>query len=326
MVKLNENTKNEILEKFKNGSSTGSIMTEYKLSRSTVQRLRNEQPLLYEDNTSYASSSKEELNNLLNDLNDEPPIIEPPIIEPQIIDPVQMNDRIVQEETIRVQNPVQRDTTFQNIHGKLDIINKLDLFNESKVNNKPVQQQNQSFNQPVQPKKIIINGTEDDYIKKRNLVNKCKLYIDEFPERLNNLHGGDPATFKHRLRELDCPQLEILIENIKFEISAPSTKILFNNAFFILMNQTESLSNSLFNININGLCEQLKKNNDVNDALRELSCQFDLTNYTTPEIRLGSAILLTAMSIYNTNKISESIDNHLETPIDPDIQEQFKNL
>ena len=91
------------------------------------------------------------------------------------------------------------------------------------------------------------------------------------------------------------------------------------------MNQTESLSNS-FGYNINGLSEQLKKNNDVNDALRELSCQFDLTNYTTPEIRLGSAILLTAMSIYNTNKITESIDNYLEKPIDPDIQEQFKNL
>ena len=206
----------------------------------------------------------------------------------------------------------------------MDIINKFDLFGE-KVNHKPVQQQNQSFNQPVQPKKIMINGTEDDYIKKRNLVNKCKLYIDEFPERLTNLHGGDPATFKHRLRELDCPQLEILIENIKFEISAPSTKILFNNAFFILMNQTESLSNS-FGYNINGLSEQLKKNNDVNDALRELSCQFDLSNYTTPEIRLGSAILLTAMSIYNSNKITESIDNYLEKPIDPDIQDKFKNL
>jgi hypothetical protein len=91
------------------------------------------------------------------------------------------------------------------------------------------------------------------------------------------------------------------------------------------MNQTESLSNS-FGYNINGLSEQLKKNNDVNDALRELSCQFDLTNYTTPEVRLGSAILLTALSIYNTNKISQSIDNHLETPISEDIQDKFKNL
>ena len=77
----------------------------------------------------------------------------------------------------------------------------------------------------------MINGTEDDYIKKRNLVNKCKLYIDEFPERLTNLHGGDPTTFKHRLRELDCPQLEILIENIKFEIEILNENVteIFNN-------------------------------------------------------------------------------------------------
>jgi hypothetical protein len=322
MVKLNNSIKSDILEKIRNGSTTGSIIKEYGLSRSSVQRIKNELPLLsHDDNTSYASSSKEELNNLLNDLND--PIIEQPVKMTDQKTDMNHNNRIIEEETIRVQNPVQIDSTFHNIHGKMDIINKLDLFNESKVN----QNQNQSFHQPqVQPKKIMINGIEDDYIKKRNLVNKCKLYIDEFPERLNNLHGGDPATFKHRLRELDCPQLEILIENIKFEISAPSTKILFNNAFFILMNQTESLSKSFLGYNINGLSEQLKKNNDVNDALRELSCQFDLSNYTTPEIRLGSAILLTAMSIYNTNKITESIDNYLEKPIEPNIQEQFKNL
>jgi DNA invertase Pin-like site-specific DNA recombinase len=52
MVKLNNDLKNEILEKFKNGSSTGSIMNEYKLSRSTVQRLKNE---IYVDNNTYAS-------------------------------------------------------------------------------------------------------------------------------------------------------------------------------------------------------------------------------------------------------------------------------
>ena len=54
MVKLNNAIKNDILEKFKNGSRTGDIMTEYKLSRSSVQRIKNELPLLnQDDNTSY---------------------------------------------------------------------------------------------------------------------------------------------------------------------------------------------------------------------------------------------------------------------------------
>ncbi len=40
MVKLNNDLKFEILERIKNGLSTGKVMTEYKLSRSTVQRLK----------------------------------------------------------------------------------------------------------------------------------------------------------------------------------------------------------------------------------------------------------------------------------------------
>ena len=99
MVKLSNEIRNEILEKFKNKVSTGSIINEYKLSRSTVQRLRNELPLLnQDDNTSHASSSKEDLNNLLNDLNDDLPIIEPFKKNDQMND--QMNDRIIEEETI----------------------------------------------------------------------------------------------------------------------------------------------------------------------------------------------------------------------------------
>jgi len=48
------------------------IMTQYKLSRSTVQRIKNE--LLYEDNTTYASSKdgkddQNDIDDLLNDLN-----------------------------------------------------------------------------------------------------------------------------------------------------------------------------------------------------------------------------------------------------------------
>jgi hypothetical protein len=102
MVKLSNEIKNDILEKFKNGSSTGSIMTEYKLSRSTVQRIKNNSPLLYEENTSYASSSKEELNDLLNDLNDEP------LKKTDKKTDMNHNNRIIEEETIRVQEPVQQ--------------------------------------------------------------------------------------------------------------------------------------------------------------------------------------------------------------------------
>jgi hypothetical protein len=43
-------------------------------------------------------------------------------------------------------------------------------------------------------------------------------------------------------------------------------------------------------------------------------------------MRLLMTVMMTGMNCYNTNKISQTIDNHLETPISQDIQEQFKNL
>ena len=166
---------------------------------------------------------------------------------------------------------------------------------------------------------------ENDYILKRNLVNKCKNYIDSFTDRLINIHGNDPQTFKHRLRELDCPQLEILLENIRFEINIDGGKSLFNSAFFMIISQTENLSNN-YGYNITGLSKALQANNDVHDSLKELSCQMDLSSYTTPELRLASAVLLTALSCYNTNKLSSTMDSFLNEEINDDIQERFKDL
>ena len=221
-----------------------------------------------------------------------------------------------------------------NIQAKMRIINSLNS-EPKQVNHQMNHQMNDARmniinnlnkNEPKEiPKKIIVNGTENDYILKRNLVNKCKNYIDSFTDRLINIHGNDPQTFKHRLRELDCPQLEILLENIRFEINVDGGKSLFNSAFFMIIGQTENLSNN-YGYNITGLSKALQANNDVHDSLKELSCQMDLSSYTTPELRLASAVLLTALSCYNTNKLSDTMNKFMDEPIDDEIEEKYKDL
>ena len=126
MVRLNLTTKNEIIERFQKGATTGEIMTEYKLSRSTAQRIKND----LNDNVSNASSSKSEMNELLNDLNNVH-------MTDEMTDQVKMTD----EMTDDIQ-PIYKNDTFHNLRGKMNIIDKLDLFNENK---KPIQQ-----HQPVQ--------------------------------------------------------------------------------------------------------------------------------------------------------------------------------
>ena len=322
MVKLNNDLKNEILEKFKNGSKTGTIMNQYKLSRSTVQRIKNE---LYEDNTTYASSKdgkddQKDIDDLLNDLND---------LTDKKTDKktdIIMNERIIEDEIIRSEpKPVQRDSTFENIHGKLDIINKFDLFGE-KTSNKPVQNQPVQ-NQPIQvPKQnITVNATEKDYIQKKNLISKVKRFVQSFPVELNNITGGNSQLFIHRLVELECHQLEQLITNIQFEINQPKVSQLFNTIFFTTLNQVENLSGS-FGYDVNGLTANLQKNEECLNALKELNCMYDISGVSTPEMRLLMTVMMTGMNCYNTNKVSQTIDNHLETPISEDIQDKFKNL
>ena len=325
MVKLNNDLKNEILEKFKNGSRTGAIMNQYKLSRSTVQRIKNE---LYEDNTSYASSKdkkddQKDIDDLLNDLND---IKKTNIQKTDKKTDIQMNERLIEDEIIRLE-PVQKDSTFENIHGKIDIINKFDLFGEKeKTSHKPVQN-----NQPVQnhsiqaPKNITVNATEKDYIQKKNLISKVKRFIQSFPVELNNITGGNSQLFIHRLVELECHQLEQLITNIQFEINQPKVSQLFNSIFFTTLNQVENLSSS-FGYDVNGMTANLQKNEECLNALKELNCIYDISGVSTPQMRLLMTVMMTGMNCYNTNKISQTIDNHLETPISEDIQEQFKNL
>ena len=192
---------------------------------------------------------------------------------------------------------------------------------------------NQPIHQPVQqpvhqhiPKSINISGiVDEDYIEKRNLINKVKLYIDSFENKLHSIHGGDPITFKHRLRELGVDQLKILLQNIQFEINAPSGQILFNHAFFVGVSQFESLSCS-YNYDIKGLSEMLKQDQNVNDSLKELSCQIDLSAYTTPEMRLLSSVLLCTMSVYNNNKLSKKMNDFLNEEIPENIEEKYKNL
>ncbi len=62
---------------------------------------------------------------------------------------------------------------FINIHGKSDIIKKLDLFNK-KVSHKPVQNQNQAVQQPKH--NITINATDKDYIQKKLDIKSKKIY------------------------------------------------------------------------------------------------------------------------------------------------------
>ena len=331
MVKLTNELRQQIIKLLNDKKPTGVIMDELHVSRSMVQRIRNDNKINELDNDIEVDIHKsnieeiedEEINELFDNINKQP-------IHKQPTEPIQQRP---------TERPIQQQSTerpkidvFDNIEGKINLIDKLGLDDNKPINksfNQPSFNQ-PSFNQQVQqvkqhiPRTINI-GIDEDHIEKRNLSNKIKLYIDSFTDKLHTIHGGDPITFKHRLRELNVDQLKILLQNIQFEINAPSGQILFNHAFFVGISQFESLSCS-YNYDIKGLSEMLKQDQNVNDSLKELSCQIDLSAYTTPEMRLLSSVLLCTMSVYNNNKLSKKMNDFLNEEIPENIEEKYKDL
>jgi len=304
MVKLTYQLKQQIIQLLNDKKPTGVIMNELNVSRSMVQRIRNDNKMNESDNdieidihkSNIEEIEDEEINELFDDINKKPT---EPIQQP--------TERPIQQQKLTERPKID---VFDNFHSKMNLIDKLGLDDD---NNKSFNQPsfNQpSFNQPVQqvkqhiPKSININGIDEDHIEKRNLVNKIKLYIDSFTDKLHTIHGGNPIEFKHRVRELNVEQLKILLQNIQFEINAPSGQVLFNHAFFIGISQFETISCS-YQYDIKGLTDMLKQDQNVHDSLKELSCQIDLSAYTTPEMRLLSSVLLCTMSVYNNNKLSK---------------------
>ena len=305
MVKINPTLKNEIIEKINNGASTGQIMNEYKLSRSTIQRFKINNDLKNETKSNI--SSNDDINELFDDLHKS--------------EEEQLQEQL--PEQLPELQPRQIDDTFHNIRGKIDVINKLDLFDDKpKVNH--IRSNPQS--QPTQNiQNININGTDKDYIQKQNLISKCKRFVQSFPNDLSNITGGNNQLFCHRLHELECHQLEILLKNIQFEINQPRVSQLFNTIFFTSVNQIENLSGS-FGFDVNGMTDVLQKNDECLNALKELNCLYDISGFSSPEIRLLMCVLMTGMNCYSNNKINKSLNIHLDKPIEEDIKEKYKNL
>ena len=129
MVKLNNDIKNKIIQDIENGLSTGQIMRNYKLSRSTIQRIKNDSLPIEKTESidvEYSRNEREyisenepqveedkDINDLFNDINNnQPKMTESKINQPEINQP-----EIIQ--------PKNEPDMFNNIEAKMRIINSL---------------------------------------------------------------------------------------------------------------------------------------------------------------------------------------------------------
>ena len=185
-------------------------------------------------------------------------------------------------------------------------------------------------NTQIRPKQVTItkdNTLSEDYPELQNTMNVIKRYVDTYYDtgKLNEIVGDDKRMFCLRLNELDLYQLKILLSNIQFKLSSGNCTKIFESGFFLITSQVEATSCYL-NYDISGLTQALRHNEEVHEALKELSCKYDITKYVSPESRLIMAVSLSAYSIYQNNNMKVKFNTFLDKPVDEKIKETYKNL
>ena len=158
-------------------------------------------------------------------------------------------------------------------------------------------------------------------------MNVIKRYIETYYDsgKLDDIVGSDKRTFVLRLNELNLYQLKILLSNIQFKLSSSNSSKLFESGFYLMVSQVETTS-CYFNYNISGLTQALRHNQEIGECLKELSCQYDVTKYVSPESRLIMAVTATAYSVYNQNNMKLKFDSFLSSPVSDNLRDNYKNL
>ena len=320
MVKITPEQKTEIITLKMNGTRARELMEKYGISRAYVYKIMKENDIeAYSEVNTQVDINEIHSEDIFDELNNDEghsPIAMPePEPEPQIMQPEPEKPFL---SALNLESAQRIDTR----HISPEKLRSIQMFDEKPMN-KPSTVQSR-------PQQISIqkdNTLSEEYPEIQNTMNVIKRYIDTYypTGKLDEIIGSDKATFVLRLHELDLFQLKILLSNIQFKLSSSNSSKLFESGFFLMTSQIEATSCYL-NYDISGLTQALRHNEEVHEALKELSCKYDITKYVSPESRLIMAVSLSAYSIYQNNNMKVKFNTFLDKPVDEKIKETYKNL
>lgn len=329
MTKISPTIENDIFIKIQKGTRIIDLMNEYKLSRSSLQRINNKMKQKFEQNESENDSHNESENESLNEPDNESSnesLDNESLSTVSILGELNKND--VSEDEEEEEEEQEEEKIEPVITKKLPKRPSNAEMNRFMKSYKPVTDpepfEQELSSQPI--KKSLI--TDPDLPDKRNKINQIKRYIYEFEPKLIDIIGESTESkkmFITSLNNLSVSELDIVLDNVRFILTESKMKHVFTDSFFLLTSQLENLGKR-FNYKIDGLTIELKKNNEIYDCLRELSCKYDISNYVSPETRLLSCIALSAMQLHQHNTLKTKMNDFLDDPIDKDLAEKFSHL
>jgi len=316
MDKLKNNESN-ILNDYKNNISIRQLCKKYNSSYTTMQRFINKN-----NESSLNDSKNESLNKSLSDSKNE-----------------SLNKSLKDEsiESNNNQNEEQNNNSFDEMLNNIDIkINKEEIINKSIVSNKEKSKEiindliESKKNDPkieikkkskiIKPKKISIKKSKnkestsfiyeincndvEELKKKRSNIVIIRQYLNMFDDKLERIYGKDKNQFIKKLFNLTNEQLYIIIENIRVELSISRNYNIFNNVIETSAITFENILLKIFNIDVVGTFEDLKKNDpELAIELSIIACEYDITKYIDPKKMVFIKLLKTYYMKYKENKI-----------------------
>lgn len=155
--------------------------------------------------------------------------------------------------------------------------------------------------------KNISASNADELQTKRSLIIVIRQYIQNFHEKLKCIYGGNETAFNKKLITLNVQQLELVLENIRFELNLKRNHYIFYNTFEFLATSFEGLMKNVVGINVDDGYAELKKDPNFQMDLLMVASEIDVSKYVNPKTSL-----LGQLGLKYWNKYRDFIKNKQE--------------
>lgn len=216
---------------------------------------------------------------------------------------------------------------------KKDIILKIPNFLKM---NDPVNEdeqeniKNSKKKSPI-PKRIDEEEEEDERLPK---VNKIINYLETFHEKLDGILPITTEDKKKKyiqsLHKMKTKDLDLQLDTIRHHVGKITSHKAFKLGYLGVIDVVEKLGSKI--IDIEGLHKDIETNKQIDEVLKELSCEYDLlSKYTKPEYRLIGLTGFQMFATYKKNKIIKHQQNiinslHMNKEADENITNKYNDI
>lgn len=172
----------------------------------------------------------------------------------------------------------------------------------------------------------VVKSDNMDEIQLRKEKTRLILSISRYKTQFAKyLMAYDEILSLSHLRTLSLQELENILQEVMIAVSCRSSSSLVENMYFQTIKTAESFA-PMINMDIKGLNEDLKENEQIKETLQEISLKYENIAYVDPISRLGFLTLTSLYSKHKMNSLSKKLNNFDSTKISTDIKDKYQDL